>query len=70
MNLYEYCIIYIPKRTKKEEDEGTFKKAILLKDVTRVLAKEEKEVAILAARDIDEKYLDKLDQVSIKIRPF
>lgn len=68
--LFQYCIIFNPKLSKKDEDEGKTAKAILIKDVTNVLSKDDKEVAILAARQIPEEYLDKLDQVSITVRPF
>jgi len=64
--LFQYVIIFEP--TDKEIKEGL--KAKIIKDVVNVLAAEEKNVAILAAREIPAEYLDKLEQINIAIRPF
>lgn len=68
--LFEYVIIHHPRRVKVDEEAGNLKRSILLKDVTRVMAADEKEVGIIAAREIDPEYLDRLDTVEIGIRPF
>jgi hypothetical protein len=68
--LFEYVIIHHPKKKRGEDDSEESVKTALLKDVTRVFAKTEQEVVILAAREIPSDYLDKLDQVQIKVRPF
>jgi len=68
--IFEYAVLYHPKSTKKGEEEGTTKVSELIVDVKRVVAKDEKSVAIMAARDIPPQYDDKLDQVEIAIRPF
>lgn len=70
MKLFEYAILYHPTQTKEQRDKGETAKSILLKDVTRVLARAENEVLMVAARDIPETYLDKLDRVEIAVRPF
>ena len=64
--LFQYVIIFEP--TDKEIKEGL--KAKIIKDVVNVLAAEEKNVAILAAREIPAEYLDKLEQINIAICPF
>ena len=65
--LYEYAVIHNPKSKKKDERAD---KSELVVDVTRVLAKTEQEAVIHASRAIPEKYLDKLDEVEIIVRPF
>ena len=60
--LYEYAVIHNP--TKKDSV------AKILVDVTQVLARTEKEVVILAAREIPDDYLDRLEEVDIAVRPF
>jgi hypothetical protein len=69
--LFEYAVIYHPKPKKaKEGEEEQSSKSVLVSEVTTVLAASSEEVGILAARSIPEKYLDKLEQVEIVIRPF
>lgn len=68
--LFEYAIVHHPRQTKAEKDEGTYPASVLLKSVTQVLATDEKEVGILAAREIPQEYLAKLETVEIAIRPF
>jgi hypothetical protein len=67
--LFEYVVIYHPKKKKLEGEEVQEKSKIIV-DLKRDLASTDKEVAIRAAREIPEEYLDKLDQVEIAIRPF
>jgi len=66
MKLYEYAVIYHPKKKKDEEAA----KSEVLVPVTTILAADEKEVAIRAARAIPAEYAEKLDQVEIAFRPF
>ncbi len=42
----------------------------MVKDITNVVARDEKEVLMIAAREIPAEYLDKLDRVEIALRPF
>jgi hypothetical protein len=67
--LFEYAVLYHPK-TKKVDGEEKREKSKVLVDVKRVLAADDKEVAILAAREIPEEYLDQLETVEIVVRPF
>ena len=65
--LFEYIAILQPEMDENDNPKG---KAELIVHVTQVLAGEEKEVAILAARDLPEDAVDKLDRIDIVIRPF
>ena len=68
--IFEYAILYHP-RSRKVEGETQVDPSEIIVDVKRVVAKDEKTVAILAAREIPEEYLNgKLEQVEIAIRPF
>lgn len=70
MQLYEYAILYHPKVVKDAQGNETQGADEVLIEINSVLAKSDKEVAMRAAREIPEKYLDKLDQVEIVVRPF
>lgn len=71
MKLYEYAVLYHPRPVKtKEGEEEKPQRSKLLVDVTRILANNEKEAAMIAARAIPEEYVDKLDRVEIALRPF
>lgn len=70
MKLFEYVILYHERLSKKQEEDGKTPTSKILVDVTRVLAKDEREVLINASRQISEEYLDKLDRVEIAVRPF
>lgn len=70
MKLYEYAVIYNPVATKEQQERGDKPKSELIVDVKRVLAGSDKEAMMLAARDIPEKFTDKLDRVEIALRPF
>jgi hypothetical protein len=65
--IFEYAVIFHPKKKQKDEE---VKKSKLIVDVTRVIAGNQEEVVILAAREIPEEYLDALDEVEIAVRPF
>lgn len=61
--LFEYAILLHPK-----DDKDT--KTSLLKSPTAILAKDEKQVGMLVAREIPNEYLDCLDQIEVIVRPF
>lgn len=67
--IYEYAVLFHPK-PKRVGDETVTEPSQILVDVKRVVAQDDKGVAILAAREIPTDYLDKLEQVEIAIRPF
>jgi len=63
MKLFEYVVIYSPK-DKKNDD------AKVVVPVTTVLASSKENATLMAARSIPEKYLNKLDEVEVAVRPF
>lgn len=70
MKLYEFAIIYNPLPTKDQSERGEKPKSELLVDVKRILANNEKEAGMMAAREIPDTHTDKLDRVEIALRPF
>lgn len=68
--LYEFAAVHHPKATKDAQGNDTTPKDALVVEVTRVLAGSDKEVAILAARQIPDNFIDRLDEVEVVIRPF
>lgn len=65
--IYEYHLVYRP--TDLEIEEGK-KDEMLTKLPQTVFAKDEKTACMIAARNIPEKYADKLDQIEVAVRPF
>lgn len=68
--LYEYAVIYNPKATKEQQDKGETPASTLVVDVTRILANNDKEAQMIAARAIPGEYMTRLDRVEVAIRPF
>jgi hypothetical protein len=68
-NLFEYAILHQPKATRDAQGNDTTPDTTILKPITPVLAACENDVKILAARAIDEKHLQHLDEVVIIVRP-
>jgi hypothetical protein len=62
MRVYQYVAWHQPK-TKDGE-------AAIVVDVTTVVAKDEAEVRMIAARKIPDAYAAKLSEVEIAVRPF
>lgn len=67
MQLFEYAIIAQEKRNK---DGDVTEDAQILVSVTTVLALDEKQAMIFAAKDVPEGWMPKLDRVQIVLRPF
>jgi hypothetical protein len=66
MKLFQYAIIHDPRKgDKKCKDPAT-----LVKDISSILAEDEKSALIKISREIPESFLDKLGEVDITIRPF
>jgi len=70
MKLFEYAVLHHPAPTEDEQKRGAQPKSEILVDLKRILANNEKEASVLAARDIPETHIDKLDRVEIVLRPF
>lgn len=66
MKLFEYAVIYDGKRDK--DGEEVEKAELLVFD--KVLAADEGQAQIVAARAIPDAHLDHLDRVTIAVRPF
>lgn len=66
LQLYEYAIILQPKEDKDGEvvEEG---REVAFK---RVLARDHEQATLLAGRAIPEELLDRLDRLTIAVRPF
>jgi hypothetical protein len=72
MTLFEYVILFTgEKRTSRKDEEAPgWKRKPKLLSFERLLAKDEKEVGILAARAIPSEYEEDLDRITIAVRPF
>lgn len=68
--IWEYAIIYTPLQTRDQLERGEAPKAVLLVDVQRILAANEAEANMYAARAIPTEYADKMQQCEIAVRPF
>lgn len=60
MKLFNYAILYHPPGEKTQ----------IIKPITPILAADESQAKILVGREIPNKYLDKLGEVEMVIRPF
>lgn len=69
MKLYEYAVVLDEKRDK--DDEVT-EAATVVVPVTEVLARDDAQAQLLAARSIPETYIEtgKLDRLTVVVRPF
>ena len=65
--LFQYAIIWHPTE-KQVKDDGA--KSKLVKELSTILASDDKSVLMSAAMDIPAEYKDQLDQVEIVVRPF
>lgn len=66
MKLYQYVVMWHPG--KEEKDAGRVSEIVI--PVTTILAHDEKQATIVAAREIPEFYEKNLEQVEIAVRPF
>lgn len=67
-NLFDYVILFDKYETV--DGKKTFVDTIVLKERTSVLAKNDKEVAFKATREVPEDYVSDSENVRIIIRPF
>lgn len=67
--LFEYAVVYHPKRTKDQLDRGEWPKSEVLVTPTVVVGTDG-EVPIIAARAIPVTHQDRLEDVEIVVRPF
>lgn len=69
MKLYEYAVVLDEKRNKDEEITDDSR---IVVPVTPVLARDDAQAQLLAARSIPEEFLKngKLDRLTVVVRPF
>lgn len=67
LKLFEYAVLLHPETDK---DGKLIGKTTLVKDPTTLLAKDEQQVGILAAREIPTEHVEHLERVEIVVRPF
>lgn len=67
LKLYEYAVILQPKLDKDGEvsEEGK-----LVVEPTTVLADDESQAQLLAGRAIPEEFMDRLERLTLAVRPF
>jgi hypothetical protein len=68
-SLFEYAVLHNPKPTRDAMGNDTTPDTEVITSITEILATSEKEVTMLAARGIPEKFLKKLDDIEIIVRP-
>lgn len=68
--LYSYAVIFHPKPTKDTAGNDTTPKSEIMIKPTDILATDDKQVAMIATRQIPKEYEDKLDLVEVIVRPF
>jgi hypothetical protein len=64
---FEYLMLLHPATDKDGKEVG---RTEILKQPKFLLAKDEKQVGTMAAREIPEEHIDNLDRVEIIVRPF
>ena len=67
MKLFEYAVY---KDEKLDKDGEVVSPAVVLTQPTTILAKDDKQVGIRAAKSISEADMDDLDRIQIVVRPF
>lgn len=67
LRLYEYAVILQPKEDK---DGNVVEEGKILVDPATVLARDDQQAGVLAARAIPEEEIDKLDRITVVVRPF
>jgi hypothetical protein len=67
VRLFEYAVLLQPKEDKDGEviDKGR----IIVEPVT-VLAEDQEQATLLAGRAIPEEFMDRLDRLTVAVRPF
>jgi hypothetical protein len=67
VKLYEYAVW---KDEKLDKDGEVVDQAVMLVEPTTVLADDDAQVAMLAARAIDETHMKDLSRIQVVVRPF
>jgi hypothetical protein len=64
--LFEYAVLYHPRKTKDEENPKT----VVIVQPTTILAENQNEVSIRVARELPAEYVDKINELEKQVRPF
>ena len=67
MKLFEYAVF---KDEKLDKDGQVVDPAIVLVQPTTILAKDDKQVGLRAAKNIPDDQMDDLDRIQVVVRPF
>lgn len=67
MKLYEYAVI---REAKEDRDGEVVQEAAVVVEPTAVLARDDAQAQLLAARAIPEADIDALDRLTVVVRPF
>jgi hypothetical protein len=67
LRLFEYAMLLHPALDQDGKEKG---KTEIIKSPSTVLARDDKQVGILAAREIPKEHLEELERVEIIVRPF
>jgi len=67
LKLFEYAVLLHPETDKDGKPIG---KTAVVKEPKTLLAKDEQQVGMLAAREIPTEHVDHLERVEIIVRPF
>ena len=68
--LFEYAVLYHPKPTRDQLDAGVTPTSVVVQEPKRILATNQTEISILAARELPADYLNRLNEIEILVRPF
>ena len=70
LQLFEYAVLFHHKPEKDQAGNDITKNSELIVKPTIMLAPDQQTAAKKAARAIDDKYEDQLDQCDVRVRPF
>lgn len=67
MKLYEYAVVL---DEKEDRDGEVVEEAQVIVSPTAVLARDDAQAQLLAARSIPEEHIPKIDRITVVVRPF
>lgn len=67
MKIFQYVVFYNPKQDPAKAEES---RSEIIVPITTVLEKSEDIVKMKAVRGLDEKWMDKLDEITIAVKSF
>jgi hypothetical protein len=65
--LYQYAVIL---QAKEDKDGEIVEESKLVVDLQTCLAKDQGQAAMIAARAIPEEFMDRIDRLTVAVRPF